>query len=292
MANILDFGGVRALTSNAQPGAGYVAKFYESGTTTPVIVYTDSTLGTPHGTSVTADGAGRFAAVWSSGGAIKCVIEDGNDAVIQTIDPVLSVSGDGTDAADITFTPTVELPFDNVQDAIEGSVAVAASGYAAFGLGVTGNAAVLANIDATGTGAGVYRWTGSSTGTFPSGIVAATTGLVEIVRQTAAEGMMTLRALGGTRVYRRFLSSTAWGAWQETFPIPISSAAVGQWTAISGAVSAALVLPAGGTWAWFAFSISSTGAVLFHNAGVTAGGTSVISATATVQHIGFAWRVA
>jgi len=220
MANILDFGGVRALTSNAQPGAGYVAEFYVSGTTTPVIVYTDSTLGTAHGTSVTADAAGRFAAVWSSGGAVKCIIKDADGATVQTIDPVISVSGGGSDAEDITFTPTVELPFTNVQDAIEGAVEVAASGYAAFGLGITGNAALLANIDTTGTASGVYRFDGTTTGTLPTGVVAATTGIVTLDRQTAAEAVMTLRAAGASRVFARYLSASAWGSWFEDATLP------------------------------------------------------------------------
>ncbi len=228
MANILDFGGVRALTSDAQPGAGYVAKFYQSGTTTPVTVYTDSTLNTAHGTSVTADSAGRFAAVWSAGGQVKCVIEDGNGAVIQTIDPVLSVSGSASAAEDVSFTPTIDLPFTNVQDAVEGAVAVAASGYAAFGLGITGNAVLLANIDATGTASGVYRFDGTTTGTYPSGVVAATTGIVTLDRQTAAEAVMTLRAAGSGRVFIRLLAATAWGSWREVLTGPAAFGTAGQ----------------------------------------------------------------
>jgi hypothetical protein len=219
MANILDFGGVRALTSNAQPGAGYVAEFYVSGTTTPVIVYTDSTLGTAHGTSVTADAAGRFPAVWSSGGAVKCVIKDADGAAVQTIDPVFSVSGAGSDAEDVTFTPTVELPFTNVQDAIVGAAASAASGYAAFGIGITGNAVLLANIDATNIGAGVYRFDGTTTGTYPTGVAAADLGLVEMWRQAAAVGIMELFHATTNRRFRRRLTAGTWAVWREVLEV-------------------------------------------------------------------------
>lgn len=219
MANILDFGGVRVLTSNAQPGAGYVAKFYVSGTTTPVTVYTDSTLVTAHGVSVTADAAGIFPAVWSSGGAVKCVIEDALGAVVQTIDPVLSVSGAGSAAEDVTFTPTIDLPFTNVQDAIEGAAASAASGFATYGIGITGNATLLANLDATNIGAGVYRFDGTTTGTYPTGVAAADTGLVEHWRQAGATAMQFLYHATTDRIFHRRMASSTWGTWRENITV-------------------------------------------------------------------------
>ena len=259
MANILDFGGVRALTSDAQPGAGYVAKFYEAGTTTPVTVYTDSTLNTAHGVSVAADAAGRFPAVWSSGGAIKAVIEDADGAVIDTIETVLSVAASSSAAEDITFTPTIDLPFTNVQDAVEGAVAVAASGYAAFGLGITGNADVLASLNATGTASGVYRFDGATTGTFPTGVVAATTGIVTIDRQTSAEAVMTLRPAGVNRLFVRFLAASSWQAWREV-PTALASAAQGA-IAVRGASG------------WDGLALGASGTALISNGTTLAYGT-------------------
>lgn len=219
MADLLDFGGVRVLDMNAAPGAGYVARFYQSGTTNPVVVYTDSGLGTPHGTSVTADAAGVFAAVWSSGGAVKCVIETDAGAVVQTIDPVISVSGSASGAEDITFTPTVDLPFTNVQDAIEGAAASAASGFTPYGLGITGNATLLANLDATNIGSGAYRFDGTTTGTYPTGVAAADTGLIEHWRQSAATAMQVLYHATSDRVFHRRMASSAWGAWRENIEV-------------------------------------------------------------------------
>jgi hypothetical protein len=219
MADILDFGGVRVLTSNGLPGAGYVAEFYETGTTTPKTVYSSADLGTPLGTSVTADAAGRFVAVWSSGGLIKCIIKDDLGATVQTIDPVLSVSGTASGASSVTFDPTVELPFTNVQDAIVGAATSAASGFATYGIGITGNATLIANIDATNTGAGLYRFDNTTTGTYPTGVAAADTGLVEHWRQAAGTGMMFLFHATTDRVFHRRLASGSWGTWREVTTI-------------------------------------------------------------------------
>lgn len=256
MANLLDFGGVRILTSNAAPGAGYVARFYQSGTTNPVVVYTDATLGTPHGTSVTADAEGRVPAVWSSGGALKCVWEDADGAVVQTIDPVISVSGAVSSASDIAFNPTVDLPFDNVQEAIEGAAASAASGFTPYGIGITGNAELLANVDATNIGAGVYRFENTTTGTFPTGVAAADTGLVEHWRQAAATAMQVLYHATSDRVFHRRMSSTTWGAWREN--IEVNQGAAEGDTIYRGAS------------AWTRLAKGTAGQVLKMNSGATA----------------------
>lgn len=72
---------------------------------------------------------------------------------------------------------------------------------------------------------------------------------------------------------------------------PTASAGLGQWTAIASVVGGALVLPAGGTWSYFALQVNS-GVVANFGAGVAAGGTSVGSAVAGQNWGGFAWRIA
>lgn len=254
MANILDFGGVRVLTSNAQPGAGYVAKFYASGTTTPIVV--SSPDGTPLGTSVTADASGWFPAVTAEASAVKCVIEDAGGATIRTIDPVLAVSAVGAGAEDIVFTPTVELPFTNVQDAIVGAAESAASGYASFGIGITGNAEVLANLDATNIGAGTYRFDGTTIGTFPTGVTAANTGLVEHWRQAGATAMQFLYHATTDRIFHRRMASSVWGAWRENI------------TTNQGAVEGDLIFR--GASAWTRLAKGTAGQGLSMNAAATA----------------------
>ncbi len=122
--------------------------------------------------------------------------------------------GDATGASAIPFTPTVDVPETNVQAAIESVAASVLTGATDFGLGITGNAPTISNIDSTTQASGVYRFTGTTTGTFPGGITAATTGLVRIDRQTAAEAIMYLRAAGGSQYFVRHMSASVWGAWQ------------------------------------------------------------------------------
>lgn len=74
---------------------------------------------------------------------------------------------------------------------------------------------------------------------------------------------------------------------------PVTGASVGQWVLLTGVASAALSLPAGGTWAYFEMTISSsTGGINNYGASVAAGGTVVSPAAAGFTHFGFAWRIA
>ena len=125
----------------------------------------------------------------------------------------------GAAASAISFNPTIQLPQTNVQAAIEAAGALAVSGFAAFGLGVTGNAELLANLDDTGTGAGIYRFDGATTGTYPTGVAAGDTGMVELWRQAGATAMMELHHATSNRVFRRRLTATVWGAWRETINV-------------------------------------------------------------------------
>ena len=224
MADLLDFAPVRVFTSNAAPGAGYIARFYQSGTTTPVTVYSDLALNTAWGSSVTADAEGVFPAVFSAGGAIKATIETPAGAVVATIDPVQSIAGGAAAAEAITFTPTVDLPFTNVQDAIEGAATTAATGFTPFGLGVTGSVAVLANLDATNIASGQYRFDNTTTGTFPTGVAAADTGAVELVRETSGSAWMRLYHDTSNLVFERRMNASAWGAWREIISVPQGAA--------------------------------------------------------------------
>lgn len=278
MADLLDFAGVRAFTSNAGAGAGYIARFYQSGTTTPVTVYTSSDLGTAHGTSVTADASGVFPAVWAASGSVKCTIETPAGAVVQTIDPVFSYSSDTTGASGVSFEPTVDLPYTNVQDAIEGAAASAASGFATYGIGITGNATLLANIDATDIGAGVYRFDGTTTGTLPTGVAAADTGLVEHWRQSASTAMQFLFHATTDRVFHRRMASTAWGTWREVITSNQAPAqgdllyrAASAWTRLAkGAVDQALYMNAGLTAPEWSTAYRCRAWVNFNGTGVVA----------------------
>ena len=74
---------------------------------------------------------------------------------------------------------------------------------------------------------------------------------------------------------------------------PVTGAGLGQWVLLAGAASAALSLPAGGTWAYFVMTVSnSSGGISNYAASVAAGGTQVFGVVSGFNHFGFAWRIA
>lgn len=75
---------------------------------------------------------------------------------------------------------------------------------------------------------------------------------------------------------------------------PQSAAGAGQFVAISAPTNTAYTLPAGGTWAYWAYSASGGGVVTSgSSAGVAAGGTTVLGAPGGgVAWYGWAWRIA
>ncbi|MGX1786136.1 hypothetical protein ACWIGM_05325 [Bosea sp. NPDC055332] len=77
-------------------------------------------------------------------------------------------------------------------------------------------------------------------------------------------------------------------------PTPTTSAIVGQLAAIAGASGASLVLPSGGTWAWWRIprDVATGGFAGGFAAGVDAGGTTISVGGAGVIFYGVCWRIA
>jgi hypothetical protein len=75
---------------------------------------------------------------------------------------------------------------------------------------------------------------------------------------------------------------------------PQTAAGVGQWVTLGpAAVSTAVTLPAGGTWAYFVLAYNTAGVnMTASTSGVAAGGTTVLTTNANTVAAGFAWRVA
>ncbi len=76
-------------------------------------------------------------------------------------------------------------------------------------------------------------------------------------------------------------------------PLPQSGAGVGQISNLFAAAGNPLVLPSGGTWFYFFIQrvVSNVG-LNSTSAGVAAGGSTVATSSGTVDHFGFAWRLA
>lgn len=95
---------------NGNPVSGAKLKFYVTGTSTPAAVYSDEALGVSLGTTVTADSAGRVAAIYlDTAVTYKLTVTDANDVTIYTVDPVkayaLSGASISTRLRQVAITP-------------------------------------------------------------------------------------------------------------------------------------------------------------------------------------------
>lgn len=253
MSDLLDFSPPGQTTFTL---SGAKAYFYDAGTTTLRTVYTDQTETVPHPSPLLADSNGRFAQVFVSGGPVKVVVTQSDDSAGYTLDPCVKIAASGAGAASISFSPTIALPQTNVQAAIEAAAASAASGFTPFGLGVTGSVDLLANLDATNTATGQYRFDGTTTGTFPTGVSASDTGAVQLVRETSGSAWMALYHDTTDRLFTRRMASSAWGTWREDI------------TANIGATEGDLIYR--GASAWTRLAKGTARQVLRMNAGATA----------------------
>jgi hypothetical protein len=98
------FDQMRNVNGVAYPGA--IAYFYDGGTTTPRVVYTDNALTTPLGSSVTADANGMFPAVYLPAGEYNFLITSASGAQLAAggpVDPAPTVSTGGGGTTDPTL---------------------------------------------------------------------------------------------------------------------------------------------------------------------------------------------
>jgi hypothetical protein len=98
------FDQMRNVNGVAYPGA--IAYFYNGGTTTPRVVYTDNALTTPLGSSVTADSAGMFPAVFLPTGTYNFLITSSTGVQLAAggpVDPAPTVTSGGGGTTDPTL---------------------------------------------------------------------------------------------------------------------------------------------------------------------------------------------
>lgn len=122
MPSQLLFTPLRAVDSNGNPISGAKLTFYESGTTTPLTVYTASDLSTAHPTPIVSDASGVFDPVWFDGsGEAKVIMTDASDVTLDgfPMDPVPFTSASGSTAAATSFSPVTGNAATDVQAAIE-----------------------------------------------------------------------------------------------------------------------------------------------------------------------------
>lgn len=216
MATILNTNVNRAIDVNGFSVPGAKATFYNSGTTSIRTVYTDPETSIPHASPVVANGAGVFPPIYDTGaGDVKVEVTDANGVMLAgyPVDPCLRVTTDVTGASSVQFDPTAEIPVTDVQAAIERVQENIVAPLAEFGIGVTGNAGLIADIDATGTASGIYRFDGTTAGSFPAGVIPSGAGIATLWRETSGDVFMSISQSGDSRQYVRDLKDSSWGAW-------------------------------------------------------------------------------
>lgn len=214
MSDLVLFQPVRALDRNGVFAPGALARFYEPGTMELRTVYTTAALSIEHPTPLVANASGVFPPVYTSG-LVKAVITDADGVTLPggNMDPAFTIPASGAGADSITFAATAQIPHANVQDAIEGVDGNWRTAIAAIGLGITGSATLMANLDATGTASGVYRFDATTTGTRPSGWASGDDGAIFVIRQTATAAFMLGAARDDGILWARQMSASVWGAW-------------------------------------------------------------------------------
>ena len=151
MANQLIFALPRVTDSNGDPASGALAYFYQTGTTSPVTVYTDTGLSVAHANPVVADSGGAFAQVFYGGATdVKVAVKTSAGVTLYQYDPCPMITGVSSDAEGISFSPITGNAATNVQDAIEiNTLAIAGAipetRSISAGTGLTGGGDLSAN---------------------------------------------------------------------------------------------------------------------------------------------------
>jgi len=186
------------LPAAATAGAGWAVLVVNSGTGVVTLTRAGSDL---------IDGA---ATVALAAGMAVLVLGTGTAWVTLTLGGAAS-AGRALRATDLQTSPT---------DAAPGRVLTAG----AFGLGVTGNAPILANLDDTTAPSGLYRsLQGTTTGTFPPTSVAGQNGHILYHRNLAGTVWQVYAPAGAAgagfanMMFTRQFAAGAWGPWNRSY---------------------------------------------------------------------------
>lgn len=130
----------RAIGEDGTPVPEARLYVYLTGTNTQVPVYSGSDLGSQLSQPIVADSDGVFEPMWTgSTSLLRLLMTDEDDVPLPgyPMDDVVLFPGDNVLAAQIGFSPTETLPYNNVQEAIEAAAALADEEAATPGLALT-----------------------------------------------------------------------------------------------------------------------------------------------------------
>lgn len=224
----------RAADADNEPVSGAEAYFFQTGTSTPVTMYSDTNLTNAHPVPLVAGSGGVFDQAWHDGSVnIRLqVTQPGNGAeVFPIIDPAFTSATSGTAAAAINFAPTASVPQSDVQAAIAYNgdqrhnrnanvktfLASASTDEMKTALGIDYSRVVTDWDDATKAGeySATNTATNSPTAAFYRGYVSATASLIT---QLLVNGT-------STEIYARHYASSTWSSWVRLASKPFTSPA-------------------------------------------------------------------
>jgi hypothetical protein len=121
MAQMLGPAFLQSLNAGAVPLSGGKLFVYQSGTTTPIPLYSDDTLAAPTTNPLEADAAGVFPVAYTSEIRVKVIQQTSAGVTVRSADPIYTVGrADNLTAADVSFDGTASgLASDNLQDAVD-----------------------------------------------------------------------------------------------------------------------------------------------------------------------------
>lgn len=134
---------------NGVPLAGALLYFYAAGTTTPITVYQDSGLITPHASPVVADASGIFPAIYVNTTTYKIVLQTSAGVTVKTYDNINATSSSNT-VLDGTFT--IQNTSDQTKQAVFNAGNITTGTIRTFSFpDATGTLALTSNITAINT---------------------------------------------------------------------------------------------------------------------------------------------
>lgn len=151
MANQIIVAEPRVTDANGDPVSGALVYFYQTGTTTPITVYSDEALSVAHSQPVVADSGGLLAQVFYGGASSpKVVVKDSSGVTLWQRDPVPMIVGSASAAENMTFQPVAGNGASDVQTAIENNTTALAGKVPVTrtitaGSGLTGGGDLSAN---------------------------------------------------------------------------------------------------------------------------------------------------
>lgn len=125
MSNFLTSAFLQALDASANPFVSGTLTIYQSGTTTPLSLFSNEGLTTPLANPLTADAYGVFPTAFIAETRFKAVLKNSAGTTIRTVDPVFATGRpDNIAADDVSFDGSgIGFSSTNVQDALEEAAA-------------------------------------------------------------------------------------------------------------------------------------------------------------------------